>query len=216
MANLETIKLGGFVDEEVKKINDNFSTLNTAIPTVPTNVSSFENDKNYQTETQVTQAINSAVAGVTVPTKTSQLTNDSNFVTDTQVNNAVNSAVDGINVPTKLSELTNDANYVKTTDTAFRNKVDAEAGKGLSTNDYTTADKNKVDKLGKVDFTSSQFAAGAEGYQQATIAAAGKYPVKVMRQSGTEYEEVLVHTKVSGDNIVIVTSEAFNGYVVTI
>lgn len=181
---IQTIKVGGFVDEEIKKINDNFSECYTG----------------------------------TVPTKTSDLTNDSNYVTSTDVTQAINTAVGDIEVPTKLSELQNDASYVKTTDSAFINKVDAVAGKGLSSNDYTADDKAKVDKLGKIDFTTSNFGstADANGYYTATISAAGKYPVKVMRQNGTEYEEVLPHTKKSGDNILIVASEAFNGYVVTI
>lgn len=216
---MESIKLGGFIHEEVKKINDNFNEVVTdyakkaEIPeavTVPTNVSAFTNDAGYQTAAQVTQAVNSAVGAIDVPTKTSDLTNDSNFATTEQVN----SAIAGVNVPTKLSELTNDANYVKTNDAAFLNKVDAEAGKQLSSNDYTSEDKNKVDKLGKIDFTTTNFTS-SNGYMQATLAANGKYPVKVMRQNGTEYEEVLVHTKVSNGNIVIVATEAFAGYVVT-
>ena len=181
---IQTIKVGGFVDEEIKKINDNFSQCYTG----------------------------------NVPTKTSDLTNDSNYVTSTDVTTAINTAVGNIDVPTKLSELQNDASYVKITDSAFINKVDAVAGKGLSSNDYTADDKAKVDKLGKIDFTTSNFGstADANGYYTATVSAAGKYPVKVMRQNGTEYEEVLAHMKKSGDNILIVSSEAFAGYVVTI
>lgn len=181
---IQTIKVGGFVDEEIKKINDNFSECYTG----------------------------------TVPTKTSDLTNDSEYQNATQVTNAINAAVGAIEVPEDLGDLTNNAGYVKSTDAVFINKVDAVAGKGLSSNDYTADDKAKVDKLGKIDFTTSSFGStpDANGYYTATVSAAGKYPVKVMRQSGTDYEEVLAHTKKSGDNILIVSSEAFNGYVVTI
>lgn len=188
---MQTIKLGGYVDEEVKKVNDNFAEI----------------ESDYAKSTDIP----------TVPTKVSQLTNDSGFQTSTQVQSTVNEAVSEISVPTKTSQLTNDSNFVKSTDAAFINKVDKVAGKGLSTNDYTTAEKTKVGRLGKIDFTTSNFTANSsDGLQYATIAAGGKYPVKVMRTNGSEAEEVLVHTKVSGNNIIIVSSEAFAGYVVTV
>ena len=43
-------------------------------------------------------------------------------------------------IPTKTSQLTNDSGYV----TDISGKVDKVSGKGLSTNDYTTAEKNKL------------------------------------------------------------------------
>lgn len=174
---IETIKLGGFLDEEVAKINANFAQCCTEMPDVPTKVSQLTNDSQFQTATQVQTTVNNAVGAIDVPSKTSDLTNDSGFITSSALNNYV----------TK------------------------EAGKGL----YPDTDAVKVGRLGKIDFTTSNFTQSGTSYQ-ATLAAAGKYPVKVMRQSGSEYEEVLVHTKVSGNNIVIVSSEAFSGYVVTI
>lgn len=54
-------------------------------------------------------------------------------------------------VPTKTSELTNDSGYLVNTDIAnlatkdeVSTKVDKVSGKGLSTNDYTTDEKNKL------------------------------------------------------------------------
>lgn len=49
-------------------------------------------------------------------------------------------------VPTKTSELTNDSDYQTGTQvsSALANKVDKVSGKGLSTNDYTTTEKNKL------------------------------------------------------------------------
>ena len=126
-----------------------------------------------------------------VPTKVSQLTNDSGFQTATQVTTAI--------------------------DNAIVDKVDKEAGKGLSSNDYTTADKNKVAKLGKIDFTTSNFGSKqSDGYYYATLAAAGKYPAKVFKSNGSKYEEVLAQTNVEGDNIVICSAVTFSGYVVTV
>lgn len=188
---MQEVLLGGYVDEEVAKINANFDEI----------------ESDYAKQTDIP----------TVPTKTSDLTNDSNFVSTSDMTTAINNAVGEIDVPTKLSELQNDSNYVKSTDAAFINKVDKENGKGLSTNDYTNADKQKVDRIGKIDFTASNFGTQqTDGYYYATLSANGKYPVKVMRQNGSDYEDVLVHTKVSGTNIVIVSKETFAGYVVTI
>lgn len=185
---IQQILLGGYVDEEVAKINANFSecALGSEIPSVPTKVSDLENDSQFQTATQVQSAVTSAVSVLDIPTKTSDLTNDSNFVSTT------------------------------TLETGLAGKVDKIAGKDLSTNDYTTADKTKVGRLGKIDFTASSFGTQqSDGYYYATLSAGGKYPVKVMRKNGSDYEEVLVHSKVSGSNIVICSQVTFEGYVVT-
>ena len=184
---IEQIKLGGFVDQEVAKINSNFAQCLTEddIPAVPTKLSQLTNDKGFQTEAEVSAIVDEAVGEIKVPTKT--------------------------------SELTNDAGFVKSTDAGFINKVDKEAGKGLSTNDYTTADKNKVANIGKIDFTASNFTLNtADNLYHATLTANGKYPVKVFRQNGSDFEEVLVQTKVSGTNIIVVSAESFVGYVLTI
>ncbi len=55
-------------------------------------------------------------------------------------------------IPTKLSDLDNDEGFVKESDleTTLLNYVEKETGKGLSTNDYTNADKNKVDSIDQV------------------------------------------------------------------
>lgn len=46
-------------------------------------------------------------------------------------------------IPTKISQLTNDKGYL-TEHQDVSGKVDKVSGKGLSTNDYTTAEKNKL------------------------------------------------------------------------
>lgn len=69
-------------------------------------------------------------------------------VNGTRVTPDSNKQVD-LTIPVKTSDLTNDgdgtSNFV--TAAALSGKVDKEAGKGLSTNDYSAADKGKVDKL---------------------------------------------------------------------
>lgn len=111
--------------------------------------------------------------------------------------------------------------YVTTTamDDALSNKVDKVSGKGLSTNDYTTAEKDKLAGLSAT--TKSTFIAGSwgtttDGYYTMTIAAAGKYPISVFRKNGSSYEQALVQASVSGSNVVLISEEAFEGYVVLV
>lgn len=64
---------------------------------------------------------------------------------DTKVAGIVNSAPAALDTLNELSKaLGNDANFSATVATQIGNKVDKENGKGLSTNDYTTAEKNKL------------------------------------------------------------------------
>ena len=60
--------------------------------------------------------------------------------TDLTVNSSTRKV--NITVPTKISDLTNDSNFATTTD--LDAKVDKVTGKGLSTNDYTTTEKDKL------------------------------------------------------------------------
>lgn len=153
----------------------------------------------------------------TIPTKTSQLTNDSNFATQTQVAQAVNSATSDLPTTTEMNQAIQQATADTVTETemstALGNKVDKETGKGL----YPNSDATKVARLGKIDFSTSNFgSAQSDGYVYATIEASGKYPVKVMKTNGSKHEEVLVQTSVEGNNIVIGSKTAFAGYVVTV
>lgn len=62
-------------------------------------------------------------------------------VNGTNIEPDVNKNV-AISIPTKISGLTNDAGYLVASD--IEDKVDKETGKGLSSNDYTTAEKDKL------------------------------------------------------------------------
>lgn len=65
--------------------------------------------------------------------------------TSTAVAGLVNSAPETLDTLNELATaLGDDPNFATTVSTALGKKVDAVAGKGLSTNDYTTAEKNKL------------------------------------------------------------------------
>ena len=89
--------------------------------------------------------ITSKAVNVTVPTKTSDITNDSGFITTSDIPEGATAstttpAMDGTAaVGTELAFARGD--HVHPSDTT---KVDKVAGKGLSTNDYTTEEKNKL------------------------------------------------------------------------
>lgn len=96
-------------------------------------------------------SINSSTrkVNITVPTKTSDITNDSGFATetyvDTKVAGIVNSAPETLDTLNELATaLGNDPNFATTMATELGKKVDKVTGKGLSTNDYTTTEKNKL------------------------------------------------------------------------
>lgn len=101
----------------------------------------------------------------------------------------------------------------------YTNKVDAVEGKGLSTNDYTNEEKQKVaDAAGivKHTFTEADWGTATDGYYSHTIAASGKNPVKVMRQNGENYDEVIIQTHVNGTNVILESEEAFAGYLIVV
>lgn len=120
-----------------------------------------------------------------------------------------------------LGSIINLSGYVtsEAMNAALANKVDKVTGKGLSTNDYTDAEKAKLAGLSAP--TTQSFVAGgwgnaADGYYTMTITATGKYPVKVMRNVSGVYTEALVETAVSGANVILTSEEAFEGYVILI
>lgn len=100
---------------------DNVSYDNTVSGLDATNVESAINE------------LNSEKADIAdIPTKTSDLTNDSNFVSDSNY------------VHTDNNYTTTDKNIVNNVTSNLANKVDKVSGKGLSTNDFTTAYMNKL------------------------------------------------------------------------
>lgn len=58
------------------KYDSNIMSGDTNIPKVPSKTSDLTNDSDYQTETEVSDAISTAIGAISIPTKTSDLTND--------------------------------------------------------------------------------------------------------------------------------------------
>ena len=102
-------------------------------------------------ETELAQAVKNKLMSAAEKTKLSNIAEGAqvNIIESVNVNgNALTpsgKAVD-IEVPTKTSDLQNDSNFVnqQSLSTALQGYVPAVNGKGLSTNDYTTAEKEKL------------------------------------------------------------------------
>lgn len=108
------------------------------IPTVPTNVSAFTNDAGYQKASDVQTAIAGKANTSDIPTKTSELTNDSGFITANDIPDVDTST---LATKTELSQ-------------GLDGKVDKVDGKQLSTEDFTTALKEKLAGLSNYDDTA--------------------------------------------------------------
>lgn len=236
---MQKIKKGGFVSDELQKINANFNEVEqnyakkNEIPTAPTKVSELANDANYQNDTQVAASIQSAIAATghakfvkvdTIPTAATAAENVLYLV--------MNATTGHYDIYAKVSGevLLIDDTTVNLTGYSSTEQMNAaiaaavagyvakETGKGLSSNDFTNEYKAKLDSLSAPEiknFTADNFTASDDEYI-CTVAANGKKPGLVMRKNGTTYGVALVDITVSGANIVITSDEAFEGYIICV
>lgn len=107
----------------------------------------------------------------------SQTANDTQIATTAFVKTAVAGIVDtapeALNTLNELAAaLGDDPNFAATVATQIGGKVDKVDGKGLSTNDYTTADKTKLDSIGTTYATKTELTDGLAGKLSTTGKAA--------------------------------------------
>lgn len=151
------------------------------------------------------QAITDKAVNITVPTKVSQLTNDSTYQTNAQVASAIQTAiskaghasfkkVDALPAATAAEEnvlylvMNKTSNHydiyakigekmelLDDTTVDLSGYVVKESGKGLSTNDYTTAEKTKLAGIaeGANKYTHPAYTAKASGLYKVTVDATG-------------------------------------------
>ena len=234
---MQKIKKGGFVSDELQKINANFNEVEqyyakkTEIPTAPTKVSELANDANYQNGTQVAASIQSAIASTghakfvkvdTIPTAATAAENVLYLVMNATTGHYdIYAKVSGEvllidDTTVNLTGYSSTAQMNAAIAAAVAGYVAKETGKGLSSNDFTDEDKAKLDSLSAPEiknFTADNFTASDDEYI-CTVAANGKKPGLVMRKNGATYGVALVDITVSGANIVITSDEAFEGYII--
>ncbi len=151
------------------------------------------------------QTIADKTVDITVPTKVSELTNDSNFQTSTQVNTAITSAiaesghasfkkVDSIPAASEAEEnvlylvmnsttshydiyakVGSEVVLLDDTTVDLSGYVQKVSGKDLSTNDYTTDEKNKLAGIAANanNYTHPAYAAKSSGLYKITVDATG-------------------------------------------
>ena len=131
---------------------------------------------------------------------TTALTVDGQEITsviDQKVASLVDSAPEALDTLSELAEaLGNDANFSTTVLESLANKVDKIEGKGLSTNDYTTEDKNKLNNVASLvgdTAVSTQISsavatkADAEHTHDYALIANGQYTATAASTDGIAY-----------------------------
>ena len=218
----QEIKLGDLWDLVFEKLNENFTELFSSIGDAVTEAVLTERLAAYMTTEAFTTQIaayitqnqlTETLAGyVTSGTLTQSL---ADYVTTTALNNKLASYVTTAALTTTL------ADYVTGTalTTAIANKVDKEAGKGLSTNDYTTAEKNKLAGLNaptKHEFSANEWGAASDGVYSMSVPLNNQHVVAVYRENGSAFENAAVAISVSGGTATLKTEETFAGYAVLV
>ena len=112
--------------------------------------------QNFATSANVVTALSGKANTGDIKDSTITIQKNGSTVKSFTLNQSSNDTIN-ITVPTSLTGLTNDAGFITSAVTSLKNyatsanvvsaldtKVDKETGKGLSTNDYTTNEKNKL------------------------------------------------------------------------
>lgn len=126
--------------------------------TVPTTISELINDSNYVSDANYTHTDNNFTTALKEKLEGVEDGAQENVIENIKVNNVTLTVEDktvDISVPTSTSQLVNDSGFVTDVDLSnyytkseadnlLDDKVDKVAGKGLSTEDFTTAEKTKL------------------------------------------------------------------------
>ncbi|MBD8928561.1 MAG: hypothetical protein EGQ85_08090 [Faecalibacterium prausnitzii] len=167
---IESIKVNGTAQTIAADKSVNLS--------VPTKTSQLTNDSTYQTSEQVVSAINTAISksghasfekAASVPTVDAAKENVLYLV--------MNATTKHYDIYAKIKGDSGSYTMELLDDTTvdLSGKVDKVAGKGLSTNDYTTAEKNKLADIaeGANKYIHPSYTAKASGLYKVTVDATG-------------------------------------------
>lgn len=188
----QEIKLGEFWDDIFEKLNANFTELYDGQGNAVTAEMLTQQLANYITSA----ALVSALSGYATTEELTAAIAD--FITA--------SDLDGYVTAETLTQ-------------ALANKVDKISGKDLSTNDYTTEEKNKLAGLTaptKHEFTANGWgAADSNGIYSMSITS-NQTVTAVFRENGSAYENAAVAVSVNGGTITLKSEETFAGYVILV
>ena len=157
---LESVKVNGVALEVSEKAVD---------IKVPTKVSELTNDSAFQTNTEVAQAIQTAISktGHAVFKKVDAVP-EAAAAEDNVLYLVMNSKTKHYDIYAKVE---NEVVLLDDTTVDLTNYVEKEDGKGLSTNDYTTEDKEKL--AGLNNYTHPSYTQQASGFYKVTVDATG-------------------------------------------
>ena len=157
---IETVKVNGVAQEVTEKAVD---------IKVPTKVSDLTNDSAFQTNTEVAQAIQTAISktGHAVFKKVDAVPGAA-AAEDNVLYLVMNSKTKHYDIYAKVE---NEVVLLDDTTVDLTNYVEKEDGKGLSTNDYTTEDKEKL--AGLNNYTHPSYTQQSSGFYKVTVDATG-------------------------------------------
>ena len=147
LSNYNDTELRGLINNKAEK-----SELNNYVTNEALNNKGYLTDipSEYITETELTGKGYATTTDVENAVKDKATTN----YVDTKVANLVNAAPETLDTLGEVATaIQNNASVVEALNSAIGNKVDKVSGKGLSTNDYTTEEKNKLSGLSNYDDT---------------------------------------------------------------
>lgn len=218
----QIIKLGAIWDVVIAAINENFGELYDAQGNAVTAAELTEQLAGYVTNT----ALNQKLTGYTTTEALAAAIAD--FINTSDLNAALNGYVSTTALSQQLanyitaSALTQQlAGYATTTalNAAVGNKVDKIAGKDLSTNDYTDAEKNKLAGLKaptKHEFTVNNWGTADSSGVYSMAITSNQHVANVFRADGSNFENAAVAISVNGGTITIKSEETFAGYVILV
>lgn len=161
---IETVKVNGVAQEVSEK------AVNIA---VPTKVSELANDRLFQTNSEVAQAIQTAIAKTGHASfKKVDAVPDAETAEDNVMYLVMNSKTKHYDIYAKVE---NEVVLLDDTTVDLTNYVEKEEGKGLSANDYTTEEKEKLAGIaeGANNYTHPAYTEQASGFYKVTVDATG-------------------------------------------
>lgn len=157
---IETVKVNGVAQEVSEKAVD---------IKVPTKVSELSNDSAFQTNSEVAQAIQTAIAATGHASfKKVDAVPDPEEAENNVMYLVMNSKTKHYDIYAKVE---NEVVLLDDTTVDLTNYVEKVDGKGLSTNDYTNEDKEKL--AGLNNYTHPAYTAQASGLYKVTVDATG-------------------------------------------
>lgn len=137
--------------------------------TVPTKVSELSNDSQFQTNSEVAQAIQTAIAATGHASfKKVDAVPDAESAEDNVLYLVMNNKTKHYDIYAKVES---EVVLLDDTTVDLTNYVEKEEGKGLSTNDYTTEDKEKL--AGLNNYTHPSYTEQTSGLYKVTVDATG-------------------------------------------